>query len=151
MTLRASPLEDKLDRIVSLLQGQTRAQDSLHPHSFSKSLISCLGEPSSSQSDKYLANFRTHMLRFFPAFQLAPDISSQQLRHEKPFLWLCIMCVASTSTAHQIVLGESIKQIVAREVVHKSQRNMDFFLGLLVFIAWSVPHRFEPLKAYNDK
>ncbi|KAH7340074.1 hypothetical protein BKA66DRAFT_479341 [Pyrenochaeta sp. MPI-SDFR-AT-0127] len=165
ITPRAGPLEEKLDRLVSLLQNQQNArlnetqsspehnndtaaliasredhapaQDLLYPQLAPNSLISCLGEPSSSQAEDYLTIFRTHMLRFFPAFRLGPDISSQRLKQEKPFLWLCIMCVACTSTSHQLLLGDSIKQIVAREVVYKSQKNMDFLLGLLVFIAWA--------------
>lgn len=166
ITPRAGPLEEKLDQLVSLLQNQqnsrlnetqsppqhnsrtaapigpredhTPTHDSLYPQSVPGSLASCLGEPSPLQADEYLAIFRTHMLRFFPAFRLEPDIVSQQLKQEKPFLWLCIMCVACTSTSHQLLLGDSIKQIVAREIVYKSQKNMDFLLGLLVFIAWLV-------------
>ena len=148
------PLEEKLDRLVTLLQNQQNASRdgteapastgsppvamSNFDLSIAATILPCPGEPSPLQADEYLASFRTHMLRFFPVVRLPSDMSSEQLKEEKPFLWLCIMSVACTSTSHQLVLGDSIRQIVGRELVYRGEKSMDLLLGLLIFIAWYV-------------
>ncbi|KAI0018841.1 hypothetical protein F4780DRAFT_495335 [Xylariomycetidae sp. FL0641] len=99
-------------------------------------LFPCPGEPSISQAEEYFARFRTMMLPSFPVFHLPDSMTFQKLREEKPFLWICVMCVASTSTSQQQVLGESIRGIIGREMIAKCEKNIDLLQGILVFLAW---------------
>ncbi|KAI1779151.1 hypothetical protein F4818DRAFT_403499 [Hypoxylon cercidicola] len=116
----------------------SRAERSTHTTRCDLSAIfPCPGEPSSIQAEEYFSRFRTHMLRFFPVFYLPDTTTSGQLREERPFLWLCVMCVACSSTSQQLALGDSIKQIVSREMVYKGEKNIDLLLGLLTFLAWA--------------
>lgn len=101
-------------------------------------ILPCPGEPSAVLAEQYLATFRTHMLQFFPIIHIHAGMTSQQLRKDKPFLWLCIMTVACSSTQQQMVLGDSVREIISREIVFKSKKNLDFLLGTLTFIAWYV-------------
>lgn len=87
------------------------------------------------------------MLQCFPVIYLFADMSSGQLREERPFLWLCIMAVACTSTQQQAILGDSVKQIVARDVLFHSENKLEFLLGLLIFIAWFVRSKYVSFHA----
>ncbi|KAI1766320.1 hypothetical protein GGR53DRAFT_487022 [Hypoxylon sp. FL1150] len=100
-------------------------------------IFPCRGEPSAIQAEEYFARFRASMLRFFPVYHLPDMTTSSQLREERPFLWLCVMCVACSSTSQQLALGDSIKGIVSREIVYKGEKNIDLLLGLLTFLAWA--------------
>jgi hypothetical protein len=47
------------------------------------------GEPSSVEAEGYLINFQNCKSTYLP-FTDIPSTSAQQLRQERPFLWLCI-------------------------------------------------------------
>jgi hypothetical protein len=101
-------------------------------------ILPCAGEPSLAQADEYFVIFKLKMLRCFSVVYLSPDMSSRQLREERPFLWLCVMTVACKSTSQQVILGDSIKQIVAQEILFHGEKRLEFLQGLLIFSAWSV-------------
>ena len=105
---------------------------------FTRPILPCAGEPSTTQAEEYFHTFRTTMLQFFPVVSLNAADTSQKLKVERPFLWLCIMAVACNSTSQQVILGESVKAIVAREVICQSRKNTELLLGLLIFTAWCV-------------
>ncbi|OTB10379.1 hypothetical protein K445DRAFT_253890 [Daldinia sp. EC12] len=93
-------------------------------------------EPSLSDAEEYLSNFKTYKLKYFPFVNITSNISANQLRQERPFLWLCIMAIGSKSTLQQQILGRKIRETVAQEMVIKSTKNIDILLGLLAFIGW---------------
>ncbi|PMD42861.1 hypothetical protein L207DRAFT_486635 [Hyaloscypha variabilis F] len=94
-------------------------------------------KPSLVQAEEYLRSFQINNLQYFPFMYIPPTTSAQQLQQEKPFLWLCIMAVSSKSTSQQQALGSEIRHAVAHEVVVQLSRNLEFLLGILIFIAWS--------------
>lgn len=63
------------------------------------------GEPSPVEAEEYLINFHTCKSKYFPFVAIPSNTGAQQLRQERPFLWLCIMAVSSKSTAQQQLLG----------------------------------------------
>ena len=93
-------------------------------------------EPSPVEAEQYLSFFCTYKAKYFPFVYIPPTTTAQQLRQKKPFLWLCIMTIASRSTTQQQVLGSRIRDILAQEMMLKSGQNMDLLLGLLAYIAW---------------
>jgi hypothetical protein len=95
-------------------------------------------KPSLVQAEEYLRSFQINNLQYFPFMYIPPTTSAQQLQQEKPFLWLCIMAVSSKSTSQQQALGSEIRHAVAHEVVVQLSRNLEFLLGILIFIAWYV-------------
>jgi hypothetical protein len=101
-------------------------------------ILPCAGEPSLAQAEEYFVIFKLKMLHCFPVIYLSTDMSSHQLREERPFLWLCIMAVACKSTSQQVMLGDSIKTIVAQEILFHGEKRLEFLQGLLIFSAWSV-------------
>lgn len=122
-------------------------QSTYIPRCDPSTIFPCPGEPSSIQAEEYFSRFRTHMLRFFPVFHLPDTTTSGQLREERPFLWLCVMCVACSSTSQQLALGDSVRQIISREIVYKGEKNIDLLLGLLIFLAWYVAKNYSACSA----
>ncbi|KAI9681082.1 MAG: hypothetical protein M1822_007156 [Bathelium mastoideum] len=94
-------------------------------------------ESSLLEAEEYLTHFQTYKLKYFPIIYLPSTTTAQQLRQERPFLWLCLTAVSSKSISQQQVLGKKIRQTIAQEVVVQSERNIDLLLGLLVFIGWA--------------
>ncbi|PHH84331.1 hypothetical protein CDD83_2107 [Cordyceps sp. RAO-2017] len=95
----------------------------------------------------FLVKFRT-WLHQFPFMHLPPDLSAQALRRERPFLWTCIMNLTSMSVAQQLVLRDKIRQEVSRKLVQNYEANMDFLLGLIVYLAWANTNSMAGVKPF---
>ena len=100
------------------------------------SLIHPALEPSPEDAKSYLNRFRTDFIRHLPFIVIAPAVSAQQLRHTSPFLWICIMTVASTRSSQQIVLSREVREVFGRETYSGGTRSMDLLLAVLVYAAW---------------
>ncbi|CEJ83950.1 hypothetical protein VHEMI03314 [[Torrubiella] hemipterigena] len=76
------------------------------------------------------------MLKYFPFLSITTDV--QTLRQERPFLFLCVVAVATPSTQVKMVLGKRIKQTLADRIILEPTKttDIDLLLGLLTFLAW---------------
>lgn len=132
------------------LNSPTTAPDAAYVNSGTRSTtyhcpgnsITCGLEPSSDEAEDWLNNFRRHMASYFPFIIVQESTNAAELRRERPFLWLCIMSIASKSTAQQMTLAREIKITIGREMLVEGKNNIDLLLGLLVFVAWYVD--FQP-------
>lgn len=77
------------------------------------------------ESEECLNHFRTFKLQYFPFVHIPFEKSAEQLRKERPFLWLCVMAISTKLTARQHELGLKIRQIVAQEMVVQSDKSID--------------------------
>ncbi|BCS04039.1 Zn(II)2Cys6 transcription factor domain-containing protein [Aspergillus luchuensis] len=103
-------------------------------------------EPTRSQAEEYLSIFVTQKLPYLPFVYFPPGTTAQHLRSDRPFLWLCIMAVTSKSPSQRRTLCDRIRETVAQRMVHDCYgRDLDFLLGLLVYIAWSNQQVFKKL------
>ncbi|PYH99003.1 hypothetical protein BO71DRAFT_343864 [Aspergillus ellipticus CBS 707.79] len=103
-------------------------------------------DPTPVQAEEYLHIFATRKLSYFPLIYFSPSTTAQQLQNERPFLWLCIMAVVSKSSRQRSALCDKVRDTVAQRMVHEfSGRDVDFLLGLLVFMAWSNQQVFKKL------
>lgn len=93
-------------------------------------------EPSSEEAEERLKTFRPHMATYFPFIIVPESTTAQDLRLDRPFLWLCIMSVTSKSTVQLKALGREIKITMGREILVEGKNNIDLLLGMLVFVAW---------------
>ena len=93
-------------------------------------------EPSLNEAEEFLGSFRSHMATYFPFIIIPESTTAQELRRYRPFLWLCIMSVASRSTAQQRVLAKEVKITIGREVFVEGKNNIDLLFGMMVFVAW---------------
>ncbi|KAL1963469.1 hypothetical protein VTN77DRAFT_8370 [Rasamsonia byssochlamydoides] len=93
-------------------------------------------EPSPEEAEDCLKTFRTRNLKYFPFTYIPESTSSQQLRQEWPFFWLCIMAITTKTVSKQLGLGRAIRQIASQEILVDGERNLDLLFGLLVFVGW---------------
>ncbi|KAM0435975.1 hypothetical protein ACHAPT_002867 [Fusarium lateritium] len=96
-----------------------------------------LPEPTPAEAEVYLDTFRSWLPRF-PFMVLPKNQTAESLRKEKPFLWLCIMNITTTSHPQQVKLKERVRQEAAQRVIVEHERSMDVLLGLVCYIAWQV-------------
>lgn len=106
-------------------------------HSPKNSLISGV-EPSSDEAEECLNIFRTHMMTYFPFIIIPGSSTAHELRHDRPFLWTCIMSISSKSSLQQVALGKEVRITMGREILVEGKNNLDLLLGILTFIAWYV-------------
>ncbi|GLA09832.1 hypothetical protein AnigIFM60653_000773 [Aspergillus niger] len=103
-------------------------------------------EPSWSQAEEYLSMFVTQKLPYLPFVYFPPGTTAQHLRSDRPFLWLCIMAVTAKSPSQRRTLCDRIRDTVAQRMVLDCYgRDLDFLLGLMVYIAWSNQQIFKKL------
>lgn len=103
------------------------------------SAMICIPEaPASHEAEQHLRLFRERFLACFPCVYLRDDMTSLQLRTERPFLWYIIMMVSSQSTPVQFAMGAVWQRIISQKMVVEHEKSMDLLQGLLVFLGWSV-------------
>ena len=93
-------------------------------------------EPSPDEAEEILGSFRPHTATYFPFIIIPESTTAQELRRYRPFLWLCVMSVASKSTREQKALAMEIKITMGRELFIEGKNNIDLLLGMMVFVAW---------------
>ena len=93
-------------------------------------------EPSTTQAEDYLRTYRQLKSRHFPLLDFPATMSAQQLRQERPFLWLCIMAVSSLNSSQYDALGKEIRLTIGREMLLESKNNLDLLQGMLIYVSW---------------
>ena len=91
-------------------------------------------------ADEHLHEFRTQHLEWFPFVYISPTTTSEQLRNDRPFLWLNIMLLTSHSTTNFLRMGDVLRREIAEAMVVDSEKSVDLLLGLLVFMGWYHAH-----------
>ena len=94
--------------------------------------------PSREEAEEFFHVFQTHMLGNLPFIIFPRTMTAKQLQKEQPFLWLCIMAVASNSSSQKAALGREIRITLGKEVWLESRNSLDIVLGLLTYLNWYV-------------
>ncbi|PYH41994.1 Zn(II)2Cys6 transcription factor domain-containing protein [Aspergillus saccharolyticus JOP 1030-1] len=98
------------------------------------------------QAEECLTAFLTQKLPYLPFIYFAPGTTARHLQRERPFMWLCVMAVASKSVKQRSALCDKVKEVVAQKaVLNYVGRDLDLLLGILIFIAWSGQQVFRKL------
>ncbi|KAG7106594.1 Transcription factor himD like protein [Verticillium longisporum] len=118
-----------------LCQGTSASSTQVHGGIYSYSLTSG-PEPTQQEAELLFINFRDVHLRYFPFVDLSQYASALQMRQERPFLWLCIMAISTRSRPLQLDMSERIRWIISQKLMMEHERNMDYLLGLIAFMAW---------------
>ncbi|KAK2038051.1 hypothetical protein LZ31DRAFT_559916 [Colletotrichum somersetense] len=93
--------------------------------------------PSPAEAEAMFEAFRDQNLKTLPIMYFGDTMTARALRVERPFLWLCIMTVASRVTSQQLALGRRVRQVMSQKVLVENERSMDYLLGLLVLLGWA--------------
>ncbi|KAJ9401498.1 hypothetical protein DTO282F9_1695 [Paecilomyces variotii] len=97
---------------------------------------SCELGPSLEEDEDNLERFRTKFLKHFPFVWISPSTTSQQLRHHRPYFWLCIMSIMTRSSSRQLDLDTRIRNILAQKITLELERSIDLLLAALTYCAW---------------
>jgi hypothetical protein len=89
-------------------------------------------------AEEQLDTFRRAFIPMFPFVHLPITLNSSELRHQKPFLWLVVMCLSTKRVAQQFAIEETIWQIISRRIVVEHLATLDLLLGVVCFAMWYV-------------
>ncbi|KAJ5917169.1 hypothetical protein N7466_010723 [Penicillium verhagenii] len=99
------------------------------------------------EAEHLLTTFQIDLVPKFPFVVLPRGETASRLRHQTPFLFLCVVA-ATIGSAHPLrqTISEEIMKHLNLRVVERSERNMELLRGLLVHSAWySYPaERYHP-------
>jgi hypothetical protein len=90
------------------------------------------------QADEQLALFRDQYLQCFPCIYLPPEMTSDQLREEKPFSWFTIMMMSCQTSSLQFGMGALWQKIISQKIIVEHEKDIDLLQGMVIFLAWSV-------------
>ncbi|KAI1122064.1 putative C6 transcription factor [Nemania abortiva] len=96
-----------------------------------------LSDISPVQARESLEFFRSRMLPCFPFINLTPDITAEQLRRSRPFLFQAIFTVTTFSTHKKLALTEDLKRLFFTSALVDVHSSVDLLLGVLTYLAWS--------------
>ncbi|KAE8327217.1 hypothetical protein BDV39DRAFT_215154 [Aspergillus sergii] len=117
----------------------SNATVSTHPNSSLQASSSATSPTASllNQEEGRLEYFRTRMLPYFPFIDLPPEMTTQYLRQNRPFLLRAIYTVTTFSTQEKLAQVEELKHLLFTSALLKVESSIDMLLGLLTYIAWS--------------
>ncbi|KAJ8125258.1 hypothetical protein O1611_g8381 [Lasiodiplodia mahajangana] len=90
-----------------------------------------------TQAKQSLDFFISRMLPCFPFINLTPDVTAEQLRRDRPFLFQAILTVTTFSTQRKLALTEELKRLFFTSALTNVQSSVDLLLGVLTYLAWS--------------
>lgn len=97
--------------------------------------------PRDVNDEEVLEIFTKQMLPLFPFLMIPSHVTAEELRREKPFLFLNISLVACLESPRQKEIVKTIQQYVADHIVTRGEHSLDLLQGLLVNVVWYTPVR----------
>ncbi|TAQ89078.1 hypothetical protein B7494_g2583 [Chlorociboria aeruginascens] len=110
---------------------------------------SCLSESSTSigyplESDAELRccleTYRSKMAPYLPMVCIRAEVTVEQLRQDRPFLFLVIRTITSKNLARQGALVLEVKKAMGRNMLLEATKSLDMLFGVLLFAAWCQYH-----------
>ena len=95
---------------------------------------------SASEQEECLRIFQTQNSKYFPLIYIPSTSSVQDIRAEKPFVWLCIMAVSTRSISQQAFLCNLVRRDLAEKMIYSLEKSLDLLFGTLICIFWSVDY-----------
>ncbi|KAK7189033.1 hypothetical protein DPSP01_004141 [Paraphaeosphaeria sporulosa] len=95
------------------------------------------------RADTLVELYKSEMMPHFPFIIIPPTETGASLRHEKPFLFLAVLSVASFhDLAAQEKLGNRFKTMVTDKVLYGGDDclKLEYLQGLMVVLAWNQYH-----------
>ncbi|KAJ5477698.1 hypothetical protein N7530_003207 [Penicillium desertorum] len=135
-------LEAKLDRMVAMLAASERnARERVESGPGTRSSSTFEGNPAApdeAEGQLLMEVFFKRMFPLFPFLMIPPNTTAEQLRREKPFLYLNISMVACQNAPRQRELVDAVKEYVAEHIIIREEHSLDLLQGLLINVAWFI-------------
>lgn len=93
-------------------------------------------DPSSKEAQELLNFFRDHMLCLLPFMIIPSSKTACELRHDYPFLWLCIMAITSKSSSQQAALTHAVRSHLGTLMLVEGEKSLDILYGTMTCITW---------------
>ncbi|KAF2687514.1 hypothetical protein K458DRAFT_415743 [Lentithecium fluviatile CBS 122367] len=139
-------LESKLDSVSQVLAASsqtpyiTRPSSSPPPNS-SPGVDPENVLPNSHEASSLLSLFCTEMAPLFPFVSIPRNVTSDQLRTEKPILFTSIMMVASQNNVHrQSNLAQVVRYELSQAVLVRGEKSLALLQSILIYLAWNHVH-----------
>ncbi|KAI1380534.1 hypothetical protein F4677DRAFT_441846 [Hypoxylon crocopeplum] len=91
---------------------------------------------SPDEAEQSLTVFRSQMQHHLAFVHIPPDLTAEQLRKTRPFLFRAIVAVTSPSTHQKMARGKELKRVLAHNAIVENQSSLDLLLSLLTYVAW---------------
>lgn len=128
----------------------TQSRDSeVRPGQFNSSAVAASGQgppstvgdawyyPTSLEAEQLMDHFRAYMAPQFPFVVYPPDMTSAQLRAQKPLLWKATMTASlHTDGPRQLFLGRELLNDIVAAAFLQPRKSFDILQALLTMISW---------------
>lgn len=95
--------------------------------------------PEGDEAEAFLETYRTHMAHLFPFAIVPAQMSSAEIREQRPFLWKGIMVEACLfDGVRQVALGNELLREISEAAFVRPQKSLDLLQGLQLLVAWFV-------------
>lgn len=95
--------------------------------------------PASVDSQRLLSHYRANMAPQFPFVVPPPDMTSAQLRMQRPLLWKAIMTASlQLDAARQLCLGRELLNDIVVTSFLQPKKSFDILQALQILISWLV-------------
>lgn len=135
-------LEEKLDRMVALLaaseQNVRERLESGQATRSSSTFEQNTATPDEAEGQLLMEVFFQKMFPLFPFLMISPQVTAEELRREKPFLYLNISMVACQNAPRQREIADAVQEYIAEHIVIKGEHGLDLLQGLLINVAWFI-------------
>ncbi|KGO73411.1 hypothetical protein PITC_085490 [Penicillium italicum] len=133
-------LEEKLDRMVALLAAsEQKVKERVESEQAMKSSSTFeynTAVPDEAEGQLLMEVFFQKMSPLFPFLVISPQVTAEELRREKPFLYLNISMVACQHAPRQRELADAVQKYVAEHIIIRGEHSLDLLQGLLINVAW---------------
>lgn len=133
-------LEAKLDRMVAMLAAsEQNARERLGGGPATRSLSTFEHNTAALDEAEGQLLMKVYLEKMFPLFpfiMIPPNVTAEELRREKPFLYLNIFMIACQNAPRQREIVDAVQEYVAEHIVMRGEHSLDLLQGLLVNVAW---------------
>ncbi|KAJ4391495.1 hypothetical protein N0V93_005112 [Gnomoniopsis smithogilvyi] len=93
--------------------------------------------PSCDEAHQFLYGFKSHSMALFPFVVVPADITSEELRRDKPLLWQAIMMQGLQLDARrQVSMGEELLGSIVATAFIQAQKSLDLLQALEILVSW---------------
>ena len=98
---------------------------------------------SEGEADKLVDVYRNDLAIQAPFVIVPADLTAFKLKQERPFLFHCILMIASyKDVSRQQLLQREIMKCLSTNLILNGERNFDLLQGLLIYVTWYVAQIF---------
>jgi hypothetical protein len=93
--------------------------------------------PDGNEAILLLRHFRSEMAPLFPFVSMDDSVTTVQLRHQKPLLYMStVMIACQTDVNRQSDIARLVRYEVAQAVMVRSEKSLTLLQVLLILMAW---------------